>query len=339
MAQHLISYYRVEDVENGRLRSPSSLPELASLDISPEYLDKTHFRNPPKVEIDANGVPRYRGEADDVDTSPRLLSAPLSTGIPLGRGKRYEPYTAQVPGQKRTRPMVKEQTRSPEALSPTDQLPSQAPSSSSPRLPAASYNEVASSSHHPAPAAYPYPNVYQAPAGYPPHPPYPSYAGPSGGSTPSVPHHPPSSSSHHAGSSRHHPSSSGSPTYTSYSTPYPISQSGSNSSSPAINRNHSSSPTQPRRQIQPLPHRSQEEQPASQHPQSNQQPTQGPSYYSYYPTNNSSYTPYPVQAPAHTTAWTYPAGYASPQQGVVHTSSNVRTNVTGKGGLSDGDGD
>ncbi|KDR73045.1 hypothetical protein GALMADRAFT_746376 [Galerina marginata CBS 339.88] len=68
VAQHLISYYKIEDVENGRLRSPSSLPELASLDISPEYLDKTHFRNPPKVEIGVDGVPRYRGEADDIDT-------------------------------------------------------------------------------------------------------------------------------------------------------------------------------------------------------------------------------------------------------------------------------
>jgi len=43
-SQHLISYYKVADVEQGRLRTPSSLPELASLDISPEYLDKTHFR-------------------------------------------------------------------------------------------------------------------------------------------------------------------------------------------------------------------------------------------------------------------------------------------------------
>ncbi|KAJ2986915.1 hypothetical protein NUW54_g9581 [Trametes sanguinea] len=80
VAQHLISYYKIEDVEQGRLRSPSSLPELASLTISPEYLDKTHFRNPPKVEIGVDGIPRYRGEADDVELSPRLLPAPLSSG-------------------------------------------------------------------------------------------------------------------------------------------------------------------------------------------------------------------------------------------------------------------
>ncbi|KJA18928.1 hypothetical protein HYPSUDRAFT_112113, partial [Hypholoma sublateritium FD-334 SS-4] len=65
VAQHLISYYKIADVETGRLRPPSSLPELAALDISPEYLDKTHFRNPPKVEVGADGIPRYRGEADD----------------------------------------------------------------------------------------------------------------------------------------------------------------------------------------------------------------------------------------------------------------------------------
>ncbi|KAK1231929.1 Global transcription regulator sge1 [Marasmius sp. AFHP31] len=107
VAQHLISYYRVEDVENGRLRSPSSLPELASLAISPEYLDKTHFRNPPKVEIGPDGIPRYRGEADDVETGlgtrspnppslpvgPPLLSEGVVTDTRGNAGKRrYEPY-------------------------------------------------------------------------------------------------------------------------------------------------------------------------------------------------------------------------------------------------------
>ena len=106
VAQHLISYYKIEDITNGRLRSPSSLPELASLDISPEYLDKGHFRNPPKVEIGIDGRPRYRGEADDIDTSPALLSTPFSSALTLpttvratessntiNRAKRFEPYT------------------------------------------------------------------------------------------------------------------------------------------------------------------------------------------------------------------------------------------------------
>ena len=34
ISQHLISCYKIEVVENGRLLSPSSLPELTSLDIS-----------------------------------------------------------------------------------------------------------------------------------------------------------------------------------------------------------------------------------------------------------------------------------------------------------------
>lgn len=100
VAQHLISYYKVEDVENGRLRSPSSLPELASLDISPEYLDKTHFRNPPKVEIGLDGNPRYRGEADDIENSPsisRLTGLVAESAHPAAapgqKPPRFEPYS------------------------------------------------------------------------------------------------------------------------------------------------------------------------------------------------------------------------------------------------------
>ncbi|KAG8686207.1 hypothetical protein FRC11_009348 [Ceratobasidium sp. 423] len=88
--QHLISYYKVADVEEGRLRTPSSLPELSVLDISPEYLDKTHFRCPPKVEIDADGVPRYRGEADDPDS-------PVRTTVPQPQQPTHLQATSQVP--------------------------------------------------------------------------------------------------------------------------------------------------------------------------------------------------------------------------------------------------
>jgi hypothetical protein len=111
VSQHLISYYKIEDVEQGRLRTASSYPELASLDISPEYLLKTNFRNPPKVEIGVDGVTRYRGEADDVEPSPHVLNSALAAGMPLSeplevgaaiaadatnggkRNKRYDPYT------------------------------------------------------------------------------------------------------------------------------------------------------------------------------------------------------------------------------------------------------
>ncbi|KAJ7280727.1 Gti1/Pac2 family-domain-containing protein [Mycena rebaudengoi] len=44
VTQHLISYYKIADVESGRLRAPSSLPELASLDIAPALLERGNFR-------------------------------------------------------------------------------------------------------------------------------------------------------------------------------------------------------------------------------------------------------------------------------------------------------
>ncbi|KAH7886765.1 Gti1/Pac2 family-domain-containing protein [Phlebopus sp. FC_14] len=133
VSQHLISYYKIEDVEQGRLRSPSSLPELASLDISPEYLDKTHFRNPPKVEVGVDGIPRYRGEADDTDSTPSL-TAPLSSGLPLltdgriadgKRGGRYNPYG----GNSKRRKGKGIQS---ESISPTDHQSTALPSPSTP---------------------------------------------------------------------------------------------------------------------------------------------------------------------------------------------------------------
>ncbi|KAF8931056.1 hypothetical protein BGZ58_007839 [Dissophora ornata] len=50
VSQHMISYYSKDDVLSGKLRTPSSCPELASLEISPEFLMKQNFRIPPTVE-------------------------------------------------------------------------------------------------------------------------------------------------------------------------------------------------------------------------------------------------------------------------------------------------
>ncbi|CEP20063.1 hypothetical protein [Parasitella parasitica] len=50
VAQHLISYYDPQEVVQEKLRAPSSVPELASLEISPELLVKQNFRIPPLVE-------------------------------------------------------------------------------------------------------------------------------------------------------------------------------------------------------------------------------------------------------------------------------------------------
>ncbi|KAG5652365.1 hypothetical protein H0H81_005267 [Sphagnurus paluster] len=171
VSQHLISYYRIEDVTNGRLRSPSSLPELASLDISPEYLDKTHFRNPPKVEIGVDGRPRYRGEADDIDPSSPLSPA-LLTALPLltdGRvtespntgkhPKRFEPYPAPQAG-KRSRRQTKSGIRDP--TTPADQQQPQEAVASPPIQPSSGY--VNSS----IPVTLP-------PAHYPPYAPVQSY--------------------------------------------------------------------------------------------------------------------------------------------------------------------
>lgn len=63
--QHLISYYKIDDVHHGRLAIPSNLPEISSLSISPMFLNKSNFRYPPIVEIGADGLPRYVGESTD----------------------------------------------------------------------------------------------------------------------------------------------------------------------------------------------------------------------------------------------------------------------------------
>ncbi|KAF9220621.1 hypothetical protein BS17DRAFT_848460 [Gyrodon lividus] len=199
VSQHLISYYKIEDVEQGRLRSPSSLPELASLDISPEYLDKTHFRNPPKVEIGVDGIPRYRGEADEVEPSPSSLTGPLSSGLPLltdgrvsegKRGGRYNPYGASSRRRKG-------KGNQPESISPTDRHEHALPSPSTPTTPQApppppthgypDQSPVSSLPPHPHYAPYTMPNYYGVPGYAVPHP--PAYTGsPYPSLSPSTPH-------------------------------------------------------------------------------------------------------------------------------------------------------
>ncbi|ORZ02361.1 Gti1/Pac2 family-domain-containing protein, partial [Syncephalastrum racemosum] len=48
--QHLISYYTKDDVLSGRLATPSSIPELSQLEISPELFLRQSFRVPPMME-------------------------------------------------------------------------------------------------------------------------------------------------------------------------------------------------------------------------------------------------------------------------------------------------
>ncbi|KZT66330.1 hypothetical protein DAEQUDRAFT_715228 [Daedalea quercina L-15889] len=188
VAQHLISYYKIEDVEKGRLRSPSSLPELAALDISPEYLDKTHFRNPPKVEIGVDGILRYRGEADDTESSPTLLPAPLS-GVPLypdsgessKRGKqRYGPYEGSTTSKRRKKSSASNPGSSP--VEPTSPASAAAPS---PQAAGAYSATEPSAPTQPPPhySGYSYyvPSGYPPPV-YPPSSPYPVLPPPTTGS-------------------------------------------------------------------------------------------------------------------------------------------------------------
>lgn len=51
---HLVSYYHPDDVLEHQLRTPSVVPELANLDISPELLSKQNFRILPMIEPDNN---------------------------------------------------------------------------------------------------------------------------------------------------------------------------------------------------------------------------------------------------------------------------------------------
>ncbi|KAG1745023.1 Gti1/Pac2 family-domain-containing protein [Suillus paluster] len=268
VSQHLISYYKVEDVEQGRLRSPSSLPELASLDISPEYLDKTHFRNPPKVEIGVDGVPRYRGEADDIESGTSMITAPLSSGLPLltdgritdgKRGARYNPYATG--SGKRSR---KSKSSQPESSSPTEHHAPPLPSPSTP-----------TASQAPPPPAYP----DQAVSSLPPQPHYSAYPTPSYYGVPgySTSH----STSHSATHSATHP-----PVYSgsSYPTPSPTTphQPSPTPSQPYPYPGYNSASASADTQQNLIPHH-----PPASVPQSN--------YYQYYPpaASQPSYGSYP----------------------------------------------
>ena len=85
------------------------------------------------MDYDIDGVPRYRGEADEADPSPRAtISAPLSTGQPLllesrGHGdgdgskrtKRYDPYGSTA-GPKRPRKTKSTHQHTPSGGGPAD---------------------------------------------------------------------------------------------------------------------------------------------------------------------------------------------------------------------------
>ncbi|KAF9072585.1 Gti1/Pac2 family-domain-containing protein [Rhodocollybia butyracea] len=55
---HLISYYTSEDIRNGRLKRPSSRPDIMGLYMPPQIFRLTNFRVPPKVEMGPDGKQR-----------------------------------------------------------------------------------------------------------------------------------------------------------------------------------------------------------------------------------------------------------------------------------------
>lgn len=85
VAQHLISYYLPNDIISNKLRTPSSVPELASLEISPDLLVKQNFRIPPMVEppFDQQNDPNLTGlggSSTGGGLSPIDNHNPYSTG-------------------------------------------------------------------------------------------------------------------------------------------------------------------------------------------------------------------------------------------------------------------
>lgn len=86
VSQHLISYYHPQDVLNNRLRTPSSVPELASLEISPELLVRQNFRIPPMIEPtfdhpgEAGAIPMPDGSNGSSGTAVAAVAAMSAFG-------------------------------------------------------------------------------------------------------------------------------------------------------------------------------------------------------------------------------------------------------------------
>lgn len=74
---HLVGYYRIEDVTAGRLRTPSTHPELNCLEIHTCFLGPTQFRCPPIVETLSDKTYRYVG-GEETPASPVLTRSDSS---------------------------------------------------------------------------------------------------------------------------------------------------------------------------------------------------------------------------------------------------------------------
>jgi len=113
--QHLVSYYSLDDVNTGKLRAPSTIPEFQALDIDEDFLDELHFRFPPQVERGLDGKVRWvddHAEKLAISTSANNaianeLMGPLYTNDPYGNAPaqpvlRLGHRQDQAPGPSRT---------------------------------------------------------------------------------------------------------------------------------------------------------------------------------------------------------------------------------------------
>ncbi|KAI8358511.1 Gti1/Pac2 family-domain-containing protein [Blakeslea trispora] len=96
VAQHLISYYLPSDIINNQLRTPSSVPELASLEISPDLLVKQNFRIPPMVE-----PPFDQNEANMSANLNSSISPVESMSSPYVTDRRIHPFRSMSMGSLR----------------------------------------------------------------------------------------------------------------------------------------------------------------------------------------------------------------------------------------------
>jgi hypothetical protein len=76
VSQHMISYYTKEDVLACKLKTPSSLPSLAILEIAPEFLLKQNFRIPPVIESTYE-----QGEQSSPSTVVSTVTTPVNMHV------------------------------------------------------------------------------------------------------------------------------------------------------------------------------------------------------------------------------------------------------------------
>jgi len=94
---HLVGYYNPSDVRSGTLRTPSSIPHIASLPIGPEFtFDKSQFRQPPTDSRRTEDLSRSTSESNSSDVSvSRSRSTPDS--YPLSPVSTFVPSPTLPP--------------------------------------------------------------------------------------------------------------------------------------------------------------------------------------------------------------------------------------------------